>query len=534
MQSWRHSSPYRAVGIYIGGPDRACAQPNLSASWVRAQGAAGWHFIPTYVGPQASFGEINSPVSQGTNAAKDAVAQARLLGFGPRTPIYYDMEAYSSGWTSRVLRLESAWTKELHALGYSSGWYSSSLSGIKDLATHYSSAYTMPDLIFDALWNGSANTNDPALPGNEWSGHQRIHQYLGGVNQSYGGVTINIDEDYLDVQRSLAGGSPQASQATAQPDGTVDTFFRGKGNKLWHDWYLPRTGWHGPQSMGGSLASQPSAVTSGPGDLAVFYKGTNGRLWEAKYSPGSGWRRPKSLGMGVLGGKPVAVAQPNGVIDVFWRGSADKHVWHAIYSPGRGWSGPQDLGGHLASGPSPAVSDSGRVSVVWQGTDGKLWFEMHDSGSGWRRPVTLGAGKLGGGPAATGLADGGIQVFWRGLSQHSVWRLAYSRSAGWGDPHQLATGASSGPFPARTSASGVDVFWRGTNGKLWWTQGTGNRWARAAEVQMGVIGSAPFAAGQPSRVVDVFWKGSADRHLWHARHRDGTWAGPGNLHGEVS
>ena len=53
MQTWLRLSPYRAVGIYIGGSDRACAQPSLTASWVSQQQAAGWHFIPIYVGPQA-------------------------------------------------------------------------------------------------------------------------------------------------------------------------------------------------------------------------------------------------------------------------------------------------------------------------------------------------------------------------------------------------------------------------------------------------------------------------------------------------
>ena len=33
MSAWS-SSPFRAVGIYIGGANAACAQPNLSASWV--------------------------------------------------------------------------------------------------------------------------------------------------------------------------------------------------------------------------------------------------------------------------------------------------------------------------------------------------------------------------------------------------------------------------------------------------------------------------------------------------------------------
>ena len=124
MATWLRLSPYRAVGVYIGGSDRACAQPALTASWVSQQQAAGWHFMPIYVGPQASFGEIHSAASQAVSAAQDAVSQARPLGFGPGTPLYYDMEAYSGSLNGKVLRFLTSWTRELHTLGYSSGVYS--------------------------------------------------------------------------------------------------------------------------------------------------------------------------------------------------------------------------------------------------------------------------------------------------------------------------------------------------------------------------------------------------------------------------
>ena len=97
MSAWHSkSSPYGAVGIYIGGAERACAQPNLTAGWVAQQAAAGWRFMPIYVGPQAEFDQITSPASQAVAAAEDAVTQAAALGLGPGTPIYYDMEAYPS------------------------------------------------------------------------------------------------------------------------------------------------------------------------------------------------------------------------------------------------------------------------------------------------------------------------------------------------------------------------------------------------------------------------------------------------------
>src|SRR6185503_18883346 len=52
LQAWQ-ASPYRAVGIYIGGTNRACAQPNLTSQWVSDTTASGWSLLPLYVGLQA-------------------------------------------------------------------------------------------------------------------------------------------------------------------------------------------------------------------------------------------------------------------------------------------------------------------------------------------------------------------------------------------------------------------------------------------------------------------------------------------------
>ncbi len=49
MAAWL-KSPYRAVGIYIGGANRACGDGNLSSSWVRTVSSSGWHLMPLYVG----------------------------------------------------------------------------------------------------------------------------------------------------------------------------------------------------------------------------------------------------------------------------------------------------------------------------------------------------------------------------------------------------------------------------------------------------------------------------------------------------
>lgn len=208
MAAWKAFSPYSAIGVYIGGLNRACSQPNLTASWVKEQVGEGWHLIPTYVGLQAttsacgSCAKISSSraVAQGIEAAVDAVEQAQSIGMGPGSPIYYDMEAYTrtTSATRSTLTFLSAWTEELHDLGYTSGVYSSSASGIADLADAIGGPYTLPDDIWFANWNGRANALDPYVPATAWRVHQRIHQYRGGHNETWGAMTINIDNNYVD------------------------------------------------------------------------------------------------------------------------------------------------------------------------------------------------------------------------------------------------------------------------------------------------------------------------------------------------
>jgi hypothetical protein len=202
MKAWRSNSPYRAIGVYIGGSDEACAQPNLTKGWLTKQAAAGWHFMPMYVGPQAEFGELGKhPGHQGQAAARDAVAQAERLGFGAGTPIYYDMEAYPPRKTGKALRFLTAWTSWLHTFGYKSGIYSSSSAAVTALAHQYTTGkYALPNVMFDALWNGKANTSDSVMRATEWSSHRRVHQFSGNDSKNYGGDSINIDRDYLNVK----------------------------------------------------------------------------------------------------------------------------------------------------------------------------------------------------------------------------------------------------------------------------------------------------------------------------------------------
>ena len=211
MDAWL-ASPYRAIGIYVGGINRACAQPQLTADWVAHQQARGWHLLPIYLGLQApcttsSKKYLIDPAraaSQGRSEATSAVAAADALGLPRGSTLFFDMEAYQTGdadCTTAVLRFLGAWTSRLHDLGYFSGVYSSLGSGVADLVKDYhSTTRPRPDYLWFARYDGIASTDNVSIPDDYWSPHRRLHQYRGGHDETYGGVTINIDNDYVDVR----------------------------------------------------------------------------------------------------------------------------------------------------------------------------------------------------------------------------------------------------------------------------------------------------------------------------------------------
>jgi hypothetical protein len=536
MRAWRHRSPYRAVGIYIGGADRACAQPNLSRSWVLGEAAAGWRFMPLYAGPQAEYGQLSDPYQQGRQAATDAVVQAARLGFGVRTPVYYDMEAYRPSSRHNVLRFLSAWTRTLHQLGYYSGVYSSSDSGVADLAGAYRNrAYTMPDIIFDALWNGSASVTRGNLHALKWAQDRRIHQFSGNVTQTFGGDTMNVDEDFLDVRVDAPRVTTQSSQAVTLPNGSVMAFYRGGKGQLRLDRSRPSGGWAAPVTPGGQAESVPSAIWTGSA-VDVFYQGSDGYLWMSTFGgDGAPVGRRRLTMMGVLGSAPRAVEQPGGVIDVFWRGSADDHLWQGQYTPGSGWNGPQGLGGSLASGPAPVASSADFTSVFWKGTNSGLWVTSRGIGGKWSAPRDLGMAPVGGAPLATAQADGAIEVYWRGSGNPFLWECIYSPRRGWQGPRDLGGDLSSAVWPV-TALGTVSVLWRGADHGLdYVTRRSGANWnvlawQPRADDRLGWIGSAPFtAAGGPDSALHVFWLG---RHgtLWTATlTQSGRWSAPARL-----
>ena len=216
MDAWRSESPYAGVGIYLGGTNRLCDQPELDREWVRTQQQRGWHLLPLWVGPQAScttYPDVMSAdrataLQQGRAQASLAVGTAKDLGIDRGSTLFYDLEDYDLGpddCRQAALAFVSGWTKGLHAQGYRSGVYSNIAAAITslDYADRVSpGSYAMPDDIWFAWGNGRADARtDDRVQGARWDDHDRVHQYALDITQSYGGHALTIDANWVDIGR---------------------------------------------------------------------------------------------------------------------------------------------------------------------------------------------------------------------------------------------------------------------------------------------------------------------------------------------
>ena len=235
MDRWLSTSPFLAVGIYISGDSRACRdQPNLTPAWVRAQISKGWKLLPITLGPQASCqprfprysddfridpfrgdGRYPRARAMGRDSGVSTVADARALGIPAGSTLWYDLEGFDATNTAcreSALAFVSDWVTTVKKLGYVTGVYSSAGSGIKvldDARAARNPAYRMPDRIWMARWDGVANTSSSYIREDGWRPGNRVKQYRGGHDETWGGVTINIDSNYLDMGRGMVA-APEA------------------------------------------------------------------------------------------------------------------------------------------------------------------------------------------------------------------------------------------------------------------------------------------------------------------------------------
>jgi hypothetical protein len=228
MTAWWNSSPYTSAAIYLGGSSVYCRsymQPQLTADWVGSVRTQGWKLIPIWVGPQAPCTTLTDvsklpadpavAYQAGLQEAFDASIRANALGM-PNAPIYYDMEYYPPGnpaCVQAVQQFAAGWAAALHYWQHTAGFYSSLCAGIVDVASGAYAAWM--DSVWIAAWayndqydaryatfvpnlfgfSSCGGTPPRVLPDTLWTNHQRLRQYRGGHNETWGGVMLNVDSN---------------------------------------------------------------------------------------------------------------------------------------------------------------------------------------------------------------------------------------------------------------------------------------------------------------------------------------------------
>jgi hypothetical protein len=216
MKGWRTDKYYGAAAVYVGGKNRGCNQPNLTASWVKSVSSLGWKLVPIYVGAQPPCQTSSNPekltastaTSLGTTDAKDAVAKASALGMKTGSPIYLDMEPYDTtnkSCNDAVLAYVRAFDKELRVKTYRAGFYGFTSSSAKAIATA-SNKTDLPGNLWYALWDGKeTTTTDWPWGSTQFTDHSRGHQYKVNSKETRGGYTLTVDRDWWDAPVAITG-----------------------------------------------------------------------------------------------------------------------------------------------------------------------------------------------------------------------------------------------------------------------------------------------------------------------------------------
>ncbi|MBP7212608.1 MAG: DUF1906 domain-containing protein [Anaerolineaceae bacterium] len=226
LNTWYNKSPYRAVNLYIGGISRFCTNTALNAAYVKKIAEQGWKLIPTWVGHQAPkpCGNYKNPfpinVDQayqyGVNNANQAQARMKELGLtyanGKGGIIYLDLEhfSYSASCSAAARAYVNGWTTRLAQLGIMSGLYATS-SGLKDNQIYTIS--NVPAVVWIAEWYSAPGFRPNQtvwglryLPDGLWTNYQRILQYSGGHDETWGGVKMNIDSNVAEGKVAVPNG----------------------------------------------------------------------------------------------------------------------------------------------------------------------------------------------------------------------------------------------------------------------------------------------------------------------------------------
>lgn len=231
MQQWWSSSPYFDVGFYLNGGRNRVHDPNLNAGWVTSVSNQGWGEIPLWVDLQApcacKYGngtypncksgtyqytistDLTTAQQQGVSSADAAATSASGIGINGNI-IYIDIEQYDipsslAQCGPAVVSFLNGWISEIQNKGYLAGAYGAP----GDAANWNANVSLLPTDIWASKYDERVTIwgLQYGLTDSMWNTNQRIHQYAGTHSETWGGYSLNIDNDIVDAGVIAGAGS---------------------------------------------------------------------------------------------------------------------------------------------------------------------------------------------------------------------------------------------------------------------------------------------------------------------------------------
>jgi len=219
MNAFWTNTRFTWIGVYVGGINRACSQPNLTSSWLNNNYANGnrWRFEFLYVGLQAPCTSFANRMSsnpttafnQGVSAAQGVFSDLVNLGIGNNasgTPVVADMEAFDTSNSTCLAAVKAwvrGWVSQLHVSpAQVAGYYGSTCGSAVDAMWSLS---PRPDFIHGADYDLNPPVSAMACVASSHWVDNRLKQYQGGHNETHNGVTLNIDSDCANGPTAAGG-----------------------------------------------------------------------------------------------------------------------------------------------------------------------------------------------------------------------------------------------------------------------------------------------------------------------------------------
>ncbi|WP_328994830.1 beta-N-acetylglucosaminidase domain-containing protein [Kribbella sp. NBC_01245] len=343
-------------------------------------------------------------------------------------------------------------------------------------------------------------------------------------------VTPGVFDDLVDLMAA-----PRGASVIRHADGRMATFARGASGHLRTSFQTsPGSGWTPFAELPGiTMHGQPEVLAERDGSMVAFVRGSDDRLW-VNHQSANGWAGWSKISEAVVTDSPTVVQTDDGRFSVFARGGNGQ--LHTIWQTATGWSSFEPLTGITMLGkPEVVVGQNGVMTAVVRGSDNQVWVnKQHGPGTGWQGWILLG-GVTTDNPRLAATYDGGYSVFIRGSDGHlqTTWQTSYDGP--WHGFVAIGGITMTGPPEVLVGNNGaMQAYVRGSDNRIWtaWQNRAGDGWSHWAQViePFTGAGGSPAAVDSSTGAVSLFGVGldGRVRTAWQSAAGSG-WSGWADL-----